>query len=439
MPNEELLQRLGALRGELTLPGDKSISHRAFLLNTLGEGSAWIQGANTGADLISTRSVLSALGVSIRERDGGFAVSGRSGRLRPASAALDCGNSGSTMRLLCGLLAAQPFTTTLVGDESLSGRPMTRIARPLRALGARVEGPDNAAHPPLIITGGALRADAPIELPVASAQVKSCLLLAAAASGCELRLEEPGHSRDHTERLLLAMGAEIQFDPGRVHLRSSSGLKCVDLDIPGDPSAGALIGVAAMVIPGSRIRLQELLLNPTRSAWIDVMERMGVVVEIENEREMAQERVGDVILAEPAELVATTVEAREMPRLLDEVPALAVLAAFARGETRFCGVGELRVKESDRVSATIELLEAFHIEAVAEGDDLVVKGGQPAVPSRLQPASDHRMVMAGAALALGALSRDAQADRSCELIGSRLAEVSHPSFFETLRRLGSGR
>ncbi len=422
----------GPLRGSAVPPGDKSISHRAFLLNCLGTGAARVSGSNEGLDLGSTRSVLAQLGVVLRESAAGYLVEGRAGRLRPASDALNCGNSGTTMRLLAGILAAQPFTTTLSGDESLQRRPMTRIADPLRQMGARVEGRNGGRTPPLIVSGCRLRSQR-FRLPVASAQVKSCLLLAAAASRVEVEIEEAAPTRDHTEKMLAAMGAQIECEGTRVHLRESGELQCVDVSVPKDPSAAALIFAAAATVPQSRVAIEGVSLNPRRSAFLEVYRRMGIDIQREHSGTSAGEERGDLLLQSPSALRPLQLGADEVPGLIDEIPALAVLCAFAPGRSRLSGLRELRVKESDRLAAIARLLQDFAVEAAIEGDTLSIVGGEVHAPKRYQPARDHRMVMAAAALAVGALSR--AEDGQCELMESDEVAVSDPEFFSTLRKL----
>lgn len=422
----------GPLRGSVDPPGDKSISHRAFLVNCLGVGSAVVSGSNAGLDLRSTRSVLRQLGVVLRSSGEDFVIEGRAGRLRPASDALDCGNSGTTMRLLAGILAAQPFTSTLTGDESLTHRPMARIAYPLRAMGARVEGSSGGRTPPLIVSGCELRSSR-FQLPMASAQVKSCLLLAGAASKVEVEIEEPSPTRDHTEKILEAMGARIEHEGTHVHLRDATDLRCVDVAVPKDPSAAALILAAAAPVPDSEITVRGVSLNPRRSAFLQVYERMGIMIERSRQQTNAGEERGDLLLRAPSALHPVHLRADEAPLLIDEIPALAVLCAFAPGKSRLEGLGELRVKESDRLEATARLLRDFAVDAVVEDDALMITGGEVLAPIRYRPARDHRMVMAAAALALGALSRTERGQ--CELSESDEVAVSDPEFFTTLREL----
>jgi 3-phosphoshikimate 1-carboxyvinyltransferase len=422
----------GPLQGEAVLPGDKSISHRAFLLNTLGSGSARLTSVNDGADVRSTIACLRLLGTQIVEDGGGFRVEGRSGRLRCPASVLDCGNSGTTLRLLAGLLAAQSFTATLDGDASLRQRPMTRIAQPLRRMGARVEGPDNGAHPPLVLTGSTLIASE-FELQIASAQLKSCLLLAAVAGAVELRLREPHRSRDHTERMLLAMGADLSQDDGWIRLRPTPALQCVDVDVPGDPSSLALLSACLCALPGSQLRARRVLLNPTRAAFLDVLSGAGFTVVREALSERAGESVGSVLLRSAAELRAFDIGADELPALIDEIPALAVVAAHARGRSSVRGIRELRVKESDRVAAIESLLRSFEVECGSDEDTLWIQGGLGRTPERLDAGEDHRIVMAAVALSLSAATRER---RQVELADLRPADVSFPGFRAALGALG---
>ncbi len=339
------------------------------------------------------------------------------------------------MRLLAGLCAAQPFTTSLSGDESLRRRPMRRISEPLRKLGASVDGPDAGRTPPLIITGGVLVGGVH-ELAVASAQVKSCLLLAAAASGCELEVHEPAPSRDHTERMLTAMGAELVSEANEIRLSAGADLRCVDVEVPGDPSAAALVAAAAVGVPGSRVEFQNMLLNPTRTAFFAVLEHMGAKLERSEARESGGEFAAELAISLPDELAPVDVAPREIPSLIDEIPALCVVAAFVPGESRFRGIQELRAKESDRVQAVLELLQAFEIECGVEDDELWVRGGVPVAPGELHPARDHRMVMAGAALSLGALARSGGGE--VLLAEADEVAVSYPGFFDALDSLSHG-
>jgi 3-phosphoshikimate 1-carboxyvinyltransferase len=422
-----------ALDGAVDLPGDKSISHRAFLLNSLGEGSASIRGFNPGADVQRTIQCLRSLGVSIVAEGESLRVEGRGGRLRCPSSSLDCGNSGTTLRLLAGILAAQEFSATLDGDESLRSRPMARISQPLRQMGARVEGPSNGERPPLIISGSEL-VDSSFDLRIASAQLKSCLLLAAAAAGTPLRLREPYLSRDHTERMLAAMGGDLIAEDGWIQWTPGPSLSCVDVDVPGDPSALALLAAALCARPGSRMAADAVLLGPTRAAFLDVLVRAGFEVHREARREMSGELIGDVRMKSPDELRAFEIDADAMPSLLDEIPALAVVAAQAHGRSIFHGIAELRVKESDRVAGVESLLRQFGVESGADEETLWIEGGFESAPDSVEAGEDHRMVMAAVALSLSAATREGRAVAVSDL---KPASVSFPGFRGALRELGA--
>jgi 3-phosphoshikimate 1-carboxyvinyltransferase len=421
-------------RARFRAPGDKSISHRAFLLNVLGHGEALVRGCNPGADVASTRRALRALGVTIvAEGEGSYRLRGSGGKLRPASDGIDCGNSGTTLRLLAGLLAAQPFSVSLDGDASLRRRPMQRIAVPLRALGARVEGPNNAATPPLIVTGGELREPADA-LEVASAQVKSCLLLAAAAGHCRLRLREALPTRDHTERLLRRMGAALRCESGQLELEPVDELRCVDVEVPGDPSAAALMAAVVLAIPGSDVTFSELLLNPTRLGFVAVLDRMAAKIEMSVDRSSGGEESGRLHLRGAAAWQSTRIDAAEVPALIDEVPALAVLAALAEsGASDFHGLSELRLKESDRLAAIVDLLGQAGVAARAESDTLWIPAGQRADAQVLHPADDHRLAMAAVALACGIAARRGHPVR-VNALGS--LAISHPGFLDALAESG---
>lgn len=425
----------GPLRGTVTLPGDKSVSHRAYLLNALGRGVGSLTGLNPGADVEASARALRSLGVRLRTPgESRPFIEGRRGRLRTASDRIDCGNSGTTMRVLAGLLAAQEFTTTLDGDASLRGRPMGRIAEPLRRMGARVDGPTGGKSAPLILTGGPLRGGR-FELPVASAQVKSCILVAAAAARVEVDVVSPGVSRDHTERMLAAMGAEIEWTGTRVHLGKSALLRTIDVAVPADPSAAALVCAAVVPVPGSMVRFERVMLNPTRSGFLRVLRRMGVGIRTHDGGEEAGEPVGTIVVAAPEVLNGTRVTAAEIPTLIDEVPALAAVAAFAAGSTRFTGVSELRVKESDRIGSMQRLLGRFGIESDTVGDDLVVHGGAPRLPREVDGSDDHRITMAACGLVAACVARSETAGVVGRVADVSSCEVSFPGFPESLERL----
>lgn len=425
------------LSGRVEVPGDKSVSHRALILGALGDGPCQVRGLLRSADTDSTRSAMQALGLQVDDLGPGHL------RLRPPPAGLqeprdvlDCGNSGTTIRLLCGLLAGAPLHAVLTGDDSLRRRPMGRVVEPLRRLGAQVDGRQDGRLAPLAVRGKRPLAGGRLELPVASAQVKSALLLAGLHAEAPLELVEPGPSRDHSERMLGAMGARLArtaLPDGRILHRLEPGatLAAVDRLVPGDVSSAAFLLVAATLSPGSSLRLEGVGLNPTRTGVLDVLARMGADVRIEEARDEGGEPVGTLVVRH-ARLRATTVGGAEVVRLIDEVPILAVAAAFAEGETRFTDAEELRVKESDRVTSTVALVRALGGQAEELPDGLVVQGsgGRPLAGGLVHSRGDHRIAMAGAVGGLccagGVRVDDADA-----------ASVSWPDFYSTLARLGA--
>jgi 3-phosphoshikimate 1-carboxyvinyltransferase len=418
--------------GSVRVPGDKSLTHRALMLGALARGPSRVDGALTSLDARSTARTLRALGAGISSLRPGSTVTieGR-GKLQAPAGRLDCGNSGTTARLLLGLLAAHRFAATLTGDASLRRRPMRRVAAPLVEMGARVGlGPTDGL--PLTIRGARLR---PIdwELPVSSAQLKSALLLAGLAGGVEVRLREPhGLSRDHTERLLRAFGYEVESNgDGRVAFRPTGRITPFDMRIPGDPSSAAFLVGAALLAEGGELGVPGVCVNPTRTGFLGVLERMGARVRLENLREEWGEPLADVVAC-PARLRGTTVGGAEVPSLIDEVPLLAALATRADGETVFRDVGELRVKESDRLALIAENIRAVGGRAEAEGDVLTVQGGLERPAGRVRTAGDHRIAMAFAVLGTVPGARIRVDDPAC-------ADVSFPGFAETLSAVRKGR
>jgi 3-phosphoshikimate 1-carboxyvinyltransferase len=411
--------------GSVRVPGDKSITHRALLFSALARGTSHVGGALTSLDARSTARVLRQLGAEISPlRDGlTVKVSGK-GRLRSPETVLDCGNSGTTARLLLGLLAGHRFRATLTGDASLRQRPMRRVTGPLSQMGARFAetGGDGL---PLTIRGGAL---VPLryEMPVSSAQIKSALLLAGLAGAVEVDVREPhGRSRDHTERILRAFGYQVVDDDGWVGFRPGGRIEPFELQVPGDPSSAAFLAGAAILADDGELRIARVGVNPTRTGFLTVLHRMGAGMSTEQVTEHFGEPVADLIVR-PAKLRGTEVAAVEIPALIDEVPLLAVLASRAVGTTVFRGVGELRVKESDRLSLIAENLRAVGGRAEIVGDDLLVEGvvSPPAGPVRSK--GDHRMAMAFAVLGTVDGARVRVDDLAC-------AAVSFPRFTEALR------
>ncbi|MDB4932254.1 MAG: aroA [Myxococcaceae bacterium] len=433
------------LRGAFRVPGDKSISHRAWILASLAEGTSVLRGVSPGEDVARTRAVMAALGVTITDLDARTARVegvGLGGLRAPAGGALDCGNAGTSMRLLAGVLAAQGFDSTLVGDASLSRRPMGRITRPLRARGANVEGVIDPVRrdetAPLTIrglTGGRRLFASDESLVVASAQVKSCLLLSGLFADGGTSVREPTLSRDHTERMLLAMGAPLrtmgpvsQLDPQGW----SGALAPLDLDVPGDPSAAAFWVVAAHVVEGSRVQVRGVGVNPTRTGFLEALRDQGGGAGVAPKGEAGGEPVGDlhVGVAGTGTLRRAAHVAGELTtRCIDEIPALVAAAAVSPGESRFEDLAELRVKESDRVAALAALLAAFGIAHRVTGDGLTVVGGKPRGGAVIDSRGDHRIAMAAAVLALAAEGETTVDDVAC-------VDTSDPDFAAILRGLG---
>jgi 3-phosphoshikimate 1-carboxyvinyltransferase len=426
----------------IRVPGDKSLSHRSLLFGALARGESHLEGLLPGADCQSTAAALRALGVPVPElpSDGSAIVVpgvGPEGLQRPVEA-LDCGNSGTTARLLLGVLAGARVGAVLTGDPSLRSRPMRRVTAPLEAMGSRfreLEAPDRL--PIEILAEGEFRGGSWI-LPVASAQVKSALLLAGLLSGRPMAVEEPGRSRDHTERLLRAMGVPVVSRPlpgGGWRVELSMGphpLEPLDFRVPGDPSSAAfLLALAALGGAGDGLVLEGVGLNPTRTTFLPVLRRMGVEVEVvggEPELEDGSEPVGDLVVR-PSRLRATDIGGAEIPGLIDELPLLAALAVRARGTTRIRDAAELRVKESDRIAAMVRNLTALGVEATAHPDGLDVVGTGAPLQGAVSPFHDHRIAMAFGVLGAGP-------DARLEVADPEVVEVSFPGFWSLLREVG---
>src|SRR2546427_9041289 len=410
--------------GVVRPPGDKSISHRVLMLAALARGKSALSGLLTGADVQSSARVLRQLGAEIsRIQESGVWVS--SSQLLAPDSRLNCGNSGTTARLILGILAGQKFSATVTGDASLRRRPMRRVTEPLREMGAVIK--ERGDGLPLTIRGGALRG-LTYKSPVASAQVKSAILFAGLTGGVPVTIREPYRSRDHTERLFAHVGLGIHERGGAIVLEPTvgpSGLPAVNLSVPGDPSSAAFLIAAAVLAEDGELTIENVGVNPTRIGFLVVLERMGAHVERVNLRDEGGEPVAD-LLVRPAALKGTEVTAAEVPTLVDEVPVLAVLASRARGATVFREVGELRVKESNRLELVAANLRAVGARAEARGNDLHVAGGDRPPRGRVETASDHRLAMAFAVL--GTLPGS-----DVKLSEKKSVAISYPSFFRDLR------
>ncbi len=419
------------LRGTIAVPGDKSISHRAAIFNALADGEATVHNFLPGEDCLSTLAVLRALGVeSTLDRAGDTPVlhvrgNGMRGLGEPACV-LDCGNSGTTMRLMAGVLAGQPFHSVLTGDASLCTRPMERVTAPLREMGARIDGREEGRLAPLSVRGGGLRGIR-YRTPVASAQVKSAILLAGLFAEGETTVEEPELSRDHTERMLSAMGARIGREGTAVRLTAGAPLQPLSMRVPNDISAAAFWMVAAAVHPDAELRLTGVGINPTRSGIIDVLREMGADVEVQEERQAGGEPVADIVVRS-SQLHGVTVGGEMIPRLIDEVPALAVAAAFAHGTTEIRDAAELRVKESDRVASVVSQLAALGVPISECPDGMRIEGGSGIRGGRVHSFADHRLAMA---LAIAGLA----SNDGVVLDDADAVNISYPDFWEHLTHL----
>ena len=395
----------GRLAGRLRVPGDKSISHRSIMLGALANGVTQVSGFLEGADAISTMNVFRALGVHIEGPDRGRVTVHGVGLhgLRGTDAPLDCGNAGTAMRLLMGLLAGQRFASTLVGDESLSRRPMRRVAEPLARMGARIETSEGT--PPVRIHPVARLHGIDFAMPVASAQVKSAVLLAGLYAQGVTTVTEPAPTRDHTERMLEGFGATLRREANRVSLRGGQRLAATSIDVPADISSAAFFLVGASIAPGSDLVLEHVGVNPTRTGVIEILRLMGADIELLDSREVGGEPVADLRVRSAA-LRGIEVPARLVPLAIDEFPALFVAAACASGRTVVTGAGELRVKESDRISVMADGLRALGVRAEPTPDGMIVEGRahEPAVFSggEIDSHGDHRIAMSFAIAALRA-------------------------------------
>lgn len=418
-----------ALRGTVAVPGDKSVSHRAVMLGALAQGETVIENFLPGEDCLSTIDCFRKLGVEITGPEERFVrVRGRGleGLEEPRDI-LDAGNSGTTMRLILGILAGQSFFSVITGDASLCRRPMARVTRPLCLMGARIEGRQNGDLAPLAVRGGALK---PINFtsPVASAQVKSAVLLAGLFADGETTVTEPHRSRDHTERMLRHFGAEVEVSGNTVRIKEHPRLVGRKVTVPGDISSAAFLMVAASAVPGSDLTLTGVGINLTRSGIIDVLLMMGACIELLNSREEGGEPVADIRVRYTGGLSGISVGGEMIPRLIDEVPALAMAAALAEGKTVIRDAAELKVKESNRIATVAGLLAGFGADVEELPDGLLVRGGRPLRGCVCESHGDHRIAMAAAVA--GLLAGGETVVRGAECI-----DVSFPGFPHVLKNI----
>ena len=424
---EKRVKGCSSLKGEVAPPGDKSISHRAVILNSMASGKARIANFSSGDDCLAMISCLRALGVEIVEESGLFTVSGvgKEGFAEPADV-LNASNSATTMRLLAGLLAAQPFLSVITGDESLRSRPMARLIHPLRTMGADIWGRGYDSLAPLAIKGGQLRG-IDYTSPVASAQLKSAILIAGLfAEGCTT-IEEPAASRDHTERMLGAMGADLKRDGPKIALTPPISLSPIDIHIPGDISSAAFWLVAAAIHPNAHITVTKTGINPTRTGIIDVLLQMGAKLRVKNERMEGGEPVADLEL-ESSELEGTEIGGCIIPRIIDEIPLIALAGSLARGTTTISEAQELRVKESDRISATVKELSKLGADMEELPDGMVIHGGRELKGGECHSHHDHRLAMT-----LGIAGLVTQGETVVH--GAEAVDASYPGFWQDLERL----
>jgi 3-phosphoshikimate 1-carboxyvinyltransferase len=412
--------------GAVRLPGDKSISHRYAMLGGIAEGSTRLENFSTGADCASTLSCLQTLGVNVqRSPEGVVTLEGKAGRLSQPSQPLDCGNSGSTMRMLAGILAGQPFTCEMTGDESLSRRPMARVIAPLEQMGARIESRDG--KPPLRVSGGNLRS-MEYRMPVPSAQVKSAVLFAGLFAQGTTWVEESVRTRDHSEIALRAFGAQLECRQGRTGILGGQRLHGIQATIPGDISSAAFFLCAAALFPESNLVLDDVLLNPTRAVLLDVLAAMGVGISMIRVEERHGELTGTIRVQSPQTLRGTRVVGAQSAALIDELPVLAAIAPFTQDGIEIRDARELRVKESDRIAAVANNLRALGADVEESEDGLRVSGGQRLRGGEVDSVGDHRIAMAFSIAAL-------RAERETVIHGAGAARISYPEFFQALEQL----
>lgn len=415
------------LRGAITVPGDKSIAHRAVIFGSIANGRTRIFNLSGGDDNSRTVQAFRQLGVAVGRDGDALCIEGNGWEgLRAPVKTVDCGNSGTTMRLLSGLLAGRPFHTELDGDASLRQRPMQRIIEPLSRMGASIRSKSGNGLAPLEIDGGGLHGIDYL-MPIASAQVKSALLLAALQAHGTTTIAEPQRSRDHTEVMLRGFGGALSIDDGLIELQGGQSLTGQELRIPGDMSSAAFFLVAAALVPGSDVTILNVGCNPTRDGVVQLLRRMGAAIEASNERTAAGENVAD-FRVRGGTLTAVDVGPEWVARTIDEYPILSVAAALADGVSTFSGVKELRYKESDRIAAMTEGLRALGVRVDEAADSMTIRGGARLQGGKVRSFGDHRIAMSFAVAALAS-------DAAVEIDDVRCADISFPTFFELLEKI----
>jgi 3-phosphoshikimate 1-carboxyvinyltransferase len=415
------------VRGGVSLPGDKSISHRYAMLAAIADGPSLLENYSTGADCASTLGCLRSLGVKWERKDGPdnvIEVQGSGLSLAAPNAPLDCGNSGSTIRMLSGIVAAQNFSSEMAGDESLSRRPMERVITPLTAMGAQVVSQNG--RPPLRVSGTELKG-IHYQMPVASAQVKTCLLFAGLLAEGETRLEEPLRTRDHGEVALRAFGAQLDCKGNEVRIRGGQRLRGIEVRVPGDLSSAAFFLCAAALFPGSQLTVTSLLMNPTRARLLDILMQMGLRISVTQLEEAQGELIG-TLQVEGARLKGATIAGADTAALIDEIPVLAAIAPYTEQGIEVRDAKELRVKESDRIASIATNLRAMGAAVEEREDGLKIPGGQSLHGAEIESFGDHRIAMAFSIAAL-------RAQGETLIRGSECAAISYPAFFSVLESL----
>lgn len=421
------LTRIEKLKGEIAIPGDKSISHRAVMFGSLAKGTTHISNFLAGADCLATIDCFRKMGIEIEQDGTNVTVHGKGLHgLEKPEGLLDVGNSGTTTRLISGILAGQDFEVVLSGDASLNQRPMKRIMTPLRMMGAEIESVNGNDCAPLKITGKKLNA-IHYDSPVASAQVKSCVLLAGLYADGKTSVTEPALSRNHTELMLRSFGVEVESHDKTAEITPPDEMSAVDIIVPGDISSAAYFIAAGLITPDSCIRLKNVGLNPTRDGLLRVCRQMGADIQMENVRDNGGEPAADLMIR-TSRLKGTIVEGDLIPTLIDEIPVIALLAAFAEGETVIRDAQELRVKESDRIALTVDHLVKMGAEARGTEDGMIIHGGNPLHGAEIHCAYDHRIAMTFSIAGINADGETIIRDSEC-------VDVSYPTFYEQLKSL----
>ncbi|HTZ18006.1 MAG TPA: 3-phosphoshikimate 1-carboxyvinyltransferase [Dissulfurispiraceae bacterium] len=430
MNTVELMKSKG-LHGEVVPPPDKSISHRAVMFSSMARGKSVIRNFLRAEDPLSTIRAFRMLGIGIREGESGEVTiegKGLNGFAEPFDV-IDCGNSGTTIRLISGILAGNPFLSVLTGDDSLKQRPMARVINPLRQMGALISARGGDRYPPLAIRGGGLKAFN-YQMPMASAQVKSSLILAAMYADGTTTITEPHKSRDHTERMLAAMGADLEVSDLSVSVRGGSRLHAADVTVPGDFSSAGFFIAAALIVPNSEIIVRGVGMNPTRTGLLAVLHDMGANLKLENARDVSGEPVADIVCSTANQLKAVKIGGDIVPSLIDEFPVLCIIASQAEGVTEIRGAQELRVKESDRIRAMAVELAGLGVEVREYPDGMDIKGKSALKGGVVESYGDHRIAMSFSIAALIAQEKIRIDNASC-------VDISFPGFFEKLRDLAS--